>query len=69
MKAHIFLTNKVEDGYCQEIQIFNVDSIKQDEFYLSIYGTLHTDEEHEIMGKLIGSFLSCDVVGFYMEEE
>lgn len=69
MTAHVFFNNKVDDGYYQEIEIEEVDSIKQDEFYLSIYGTLQTDEEHEIMGKLIGSFLSCDVVGWYMEGE
>lgn len=52
----------------QEIEILGVDSVKMDEFYLSIYGTLLPDEEHEIMGNLIGLFISCDVVGYYLED-
>lgn len=68
MSAHIFLNNKTEDGSLQEIEILGVDSVKMDDFYLSIYGTLQPDEEHEIMGNLIGLFLSCDIVGYYLED-
>lgn len=68
MSAHIFLKNKTEDGYLQEIEILGVDYVKMDEFYLSIYGTLNPDDEHEIMGNLIGLFLSCEVIGYYMED-
>lgn len=68
MNAHVFLNNKIEDGSLQEIEILGVDSVKMDEFYLSIYGTLLPDEEHEIIGNLIGLFISGDVVGYYLED-
>ena len=68
MTAHIFLKNRMEDGELQEIEILGVDYIKMDDFCLSIFGTLNPDEEHEIMGNLIGLFLSSEVIGYYMED-
>lgn len=68
MSAHIFLKNKTEDGKLQEIEIIGVDYVKMDEYYLSIYGTLTGDREHEVIGNLIGLFLSCEVIGYYMED-
>lgn len=68
MNVHVFLNNKIEDGSLQEIEILGVDSVKMNESCLSIYGTLLPDEEHEIIGNLIGLFISCDVVGYYLED-
>ena len=68
MTAHVFLKNKTDNGELQEIEILDVDYIKMDEFYLSIYGTLNPDSKHEIMGNLIGIFLPCEIIGYYMED-
>lgn len=68
MTAHIFLKNKTEDGELQEIEILGVDNIHMDEFHLSIYGNLTNDDDNTIALPLIGLFLSCEVVGYYMED-
>lgn len=68
MTAHIFLKNKTEDGDLQEIEILGVDNIRMDEFYLSIYGNLTNDIDDTIALPLIGLFLSCEVIGYYMED-
>lgn len=67
MTAHVFLKNKTEDGELQEIEILGVDNVRMDEFYLSIYGNLTNDEEI-ISLPLIGLFLSCEVIGYYLED-
>lgn len=68
MTAHIFLKNKTDNGELQEIEILGVDNIHMDEFYLSIYGNLTNDKDETIALPLIGLFVSCDVVGYYMED-
>lgn len=68
MTAHVFLKNKTEDGELQEIDILGVDNIRMDEFYLSIYGNLMNEDEQTIELPLIGMFLSCEVIGYYMED-
>lgn len=68
MTAHVFLKNKTEDGELQEIEILGVDNIRMDEFYLSIYGNLMNEDEQTIELPLIGMFLSCEVIGYYMED-
>lgn len=68
MTAHIFLKNKTDDGDLQEIEILGVDDIRMDEFYVSIYGNLTKDNEDTIALSLIGLFLSCEVIGYYMED-
>ena len=68
MTAHVFLKNKIDGGELQEIEILGVDDIHMDEFYLSIYGNLTNDNEDTIAMPLIGLFLSCDVIGYYMED-
>ena len=68
MTAHICLNNKTEDGDLQEIEILGVDNIRMDEFYLSIYGNRTNDNEDTKAMPLIGLFLSCDVIGYYMED-
>lgn len=68
MIAHIFLKNKTEDGDLQEIEILGVDNIHMEEFYLSIYGNRTNDNEDTIARPLIGLFLSCYVIGYYMED-
>ena len=67
MTAHVFLKNKTEDGELQEIEILGADNIRMDEYYLSIYGNL-MNEEQTIELPLIGMFLSCEVIGYYMED-
>lgn len=68
MTAHVFLKNKIEDGELQEIEILGVDNMRMDEFYLSIYGNLMNEDEQTIELPLIGMFLSCEVIGYYMED-
>lgn len=68
MTAHVFLKNKTDDGELQEIEILGVDNIRMDEFYLSIYGNLMNEDEQTIELPLIGMFLSCEVIGYYMED-
>lgn len=67
MTAHVFLNNKTEDGEFQEIEILGVDTISMNEFYLNIYGNIK-NEENIISLPLIGSFISSDVVGYYLED-
>lgn len=68
MTAHVFLKNKTDSGELQEIEILGVDDIHMDEFYLSISGNLTNDDDNTIALPLIGLFLSCEVVGYYMED-
>ena len=67
MTVHVFLKNKIDDGEYQEIEILGVDNIRMDEFYLSIYGNI-TNEDQIIELPLIGQFISCDVIGYYLED-
>lgn len=66
MTAHVFLNNKIDDGSFQEVEILGVDNVSMDEFHLHIYGNIE-NEEGIVLLPLIGSFISCDVVGYYLE--